>query len=367
MANGIDFNPEPAYGSNPFQPMVEGINLGFGIQQQLREQQKFQQEIKQREEEKKILAAERRGRNFNDALTLLKDRKFREAFPTEMKDQVIREKIAPYLIQDLGIEVDKSMKFADLESVLDQGIKIFESSAPMDMKKQAVAKLMLRAEPEEQKQLQGAANLAFGRGGIARQTGKVTDTGLPLFFNPDTKEYAYNDPETGEPVPYRGIPYPPPQNPSAGAETDLREVFTQRSLVNESLNKLTDDKIGLIDKRFKTIGAYIEESSDPEAIYFRSITELANTIIRKNFYGATLTDNEQKAFSQIAANRDLSPSAFRAQLKAMKFSFDKIERGIKEASGQVNRPFRENTGGVIPTALEDMSDDELRKIISGEK
>lgn len=49
MANslGIDFNPQPAYGSDPFSPIVEGANLGFGLVQNV-------QQLKNQQEEAKI-------------------------------------------------------------------------------------------------------------------------------------------------------------------------------------------------------------------------------------------------------------------------------------------------------------------------
>lgn len=61
MANslGIDFNPQPAYGSNPFEPVVQGLSLGLGlnreIQNQQMEQQKFQQDSEMEREKMKLL------------------------------------------------------------------------------------------------------------------------------------------------------------------------------------------------------------------------------------------------------------------------------------------------------------------------
>lgn len=111
------------------------------------------------------------------------------------------------------------------------------------------------------------------------------------------------------------------------------------------MKKLTDDKVGFIDKKFKTIGAYVDGSTDADAIYFRSLIELANTVIRNSYYGATLTNNEQAAFKEIAANRNMSPTAFKAQIKAMQFAFDKVEDSIYSASSAANRPFNNRPKG----------------------
>lgn len=349
MANEIDFNPRPSYGSNPFEPIVEGLNLGLGLQRAIIETKEIQRKEKEAQEQKQILEAEKRNKNFQEGLGLMKDRKFIEAFPTEIKNDVLRNKIVPYLKNDLKVDVPDDISFSDVQSALDQGIKILESNASQDMKRQAFASLMLRASEDEAPRIKSAAEMAIKKHGISRQTGKVTDSGLPIYWSPESEEFSYTDPTTGESVPYRGVQYPPMQNPSVSAETQMREVFSQKSLLDESIKNLTPDKVGLIDKKFKTVGAYVDNSTDPEAIYFRSITELANTVIRNNFYGATLTPNELRAFSEIAANRNLSPKAFSAQVKAMKFSFDRIEDSIRKAAALSNRPFRDNAGSELTT------------------
>lgn len=160
---GIDFNPQPQ-GGNPLDLLTQGANLGLGLQRgQLLQQEnaRQQQEQKLKIEQQEILKAERRNKDFNEGLSLMKDRKFRDNFPAELKNQVLRGKIAPYLTQDLGLPVDENITFKDVESVLDQGIGILESKASTEMKREAMAKLFLRADDSERKQLKEAGDMAF--------------------------------------------------------------------------------------------------------------------------------------------------------------------------------------------------------------
>lgn len=165
MANGlgIDFNPEPAYGSNPFEPVQQGINLGLGLQREQRAGQEFEMQKRLQEEERKIREVERRNKSFQEGIGLLKDKKFLAGFPTELKNEVIRKKIAPYLTQDLGLPMDDSVTFKDVEPIMNEAINVFESSAPDDMKRQALMKLMARADPEERKEIQEIAEFGLGR------------------------------------------------------------------------------------------------------------------------------------------------------------------------------------------------------------
>lgn len=161
MPNEINFNPEPSFGSNPFQPVLEGVNLGLGLQREQRALQAFEDQKRIQEEERKILATERRNKSFQEGIGLLKDKKFLAGFPTELKNDVIRKKIAPYLTQDLGLPMDDSITFKDVEPIMNEAINIFESSAPSDMKREALVKLMARADPEERKELKELSDFAF--------------------------------------------------------------------------------------------------------------------------------------------------------------------------------------------------------------
>ena len=370
---GIDFNPEPAYGSNSFEPVQQGINLGLGLQREQRAGQEFEMQKRLQEEERKIREVERRNKSFQEGIGLLKDKKFLAGFPTELKNEVIRKKIAPYLTQDLGLPMDDSVTFKDVEPIMNEAINVFESSAPDDMKRQALMKLMARADPEERKDIREIAEFGLKkRGGIAKQVpGKVTDTGLPLFFDSDLRQFGFNDPSSGEFMPYFGQQFPAQANPSSGSETELREIKRQRSLGSKVLKLMTPDKVGVIDKKFKTIGNYFENSTDIEAEQFKTFVSIADTIARNNFYGATLTDNEQAAFQDIAYNRNLSPSAFIARVRTVVSAQDELEEALRSAASAANRPFRDQNSKRKPASdnsdLVNMSDEELQAIIAGQK
>lgn len=375
MANnlGIDFNPQPAYGSDPFSPLLEGASMGFGLVNQAQQIQQAQLQQKLQEEERKIREVERRNKSFQEGIGLLKDKKFLAGFPTELKNEVIRKKIAPYLTQDLGLPMDDSITFKEVEPIMNEAINVFESSAPDDMKRQALMKLMARADPEERKDIREIAEFGLKRkaGGAKQVPGRVTDTGLPLFFDAELRQFGFNDPASGDFTPYFGQQFPAQANPSATAETELREIKRQRSLGSKVLKLMTPDKVGVIDKKFKTIGNYFENSTDIEAEQFKTFASIADTIARNNFYGATLTDNEQAAFQDIAYNRNLSPSAFIARVRTVVAAQDELEEALRSAASAANRPFRDQNSKRNPASdnsdLVNMSDEELARIAAGGK
>lgn len=370
---GIDFAPQPAPGSNPFEPVVQGINLGFGIQQQMREQQKFQADqlaakaaAEKAKKDQAYVERERRQKDFKSGLELANDNAFIQGFSPEAINEVLNKQIKPYLVQDLGLPIDTELDYSQVKPIAKQFTAIMNSKATDEMKKKEIGKLMMIASPDQQKQLESASKVSFEKQGIARQTGRVTKDGLPVSFVPGMG-YAYNDPATGEYTPYNEPTFAPSGNPSAGAETRLSEIYQQRFIVDEALDLLSPEAVGLLDRAYKNVGAYMDESSDPAALQFKSLTEMANTVIRNGYYGATLTNNEKKAFEDIALNRNLSPTAYLAKAKGLQTSFKKMEKGIRMAAQAANRPFRD---AGVPTAspaseIESMSDEELKRIIEG--
>lgn len=108
MANGlgIDFNPEPAYGSNPFEPVVQGINLGLGlnreIQNQKMEQQKLMQAQQQEVEKMKLL-------KFGQLVDIYDKTK-----SPKLKELYYRDAIRPAAKQVLGADLpDDPGSFGD--------------------------------------------------------------------------------------------------------------------------------------------------------------------------------------------------------------------------------------------------------------
>lgn len=346
---GIDFNPEPQ-GGDPIAGLTNGVNLGLGLQRaQLAQQenQRAQQvqtfEMEKQKKDMEYVARERRNKDFRQGLELINDTKFTSGFSPEIVNQVLNSQIKPYITEDLGIPVEGELSYAVAQPLVKKFTAIMGSKAPMDMKKAEIGKLFLTASVEEQKQLKSASDLVFPEtySGIPRQTGRVTKDGLPVFFDPAIRSYAYADSATGTSVPYREQTFAPSGNPSSGSETKLADIFQQRSIVDESLKVMSPELVGPLDRAYKNVGAYMDESTDPQALYFKSLTEMANTVIRNGYYGATLTNNEKKAFEDIALTRSLSPSAFAAKARGLQSSFNKMEGGIRRAADAANRPFRD--------------------------
>jgi hypothetical protein len=80
MANGIDFNPQPSYGADPFAPLAQGVqtglNLGLGVQQ-------FQQRQLEMEQQRR----EQAQQAFQTGLEMLSKPLFK-ALPNSQKQEL---------------------------------------------------------------------------------------------------------------------------------------------------------------------------------------------------------------------------------------------------------------------------------------
>lgn len=333
-------SPQPNAIDALSQGAQQGISLGFAAQQMQIQRQEAKAKRQQQE-----------NANAEKALGYLTDSKYSKFLSGDTKTRLFRENVVPFLNKTYNLGIDPSSiendgkEDGDFEKIL----QLVKNKAEPSIIQSEWLRFVKSSEPEDAPLIKQMGESLFPkRSSFARPvSSRVTEDGRPLFWDSGVGSYMTNNVETGEAEPYTGRQLPAAQNPTGGAESQLRDVLQQRGLVDGAMKKLTDDKIGLIDKRFKTIGSYVDESTDPDAIYFRSLVELANTVVRHQYYGATLTNNEQAAFKEIAANRNLSPKAFKAQISAMKFAFDKMEDSIYTASESANRPFsnRPKKGG----------------------
>lgn len=174
-----------------------------------------------------------------------------------------------------------------------------------------------------------------------RSLGRVTDKGFPLYMNPydETAGRFFFDTE-GNKVQYNQPDYPPTGNPSSGTESKLAEIYNQQSLYDGAMEYITPDKVGILNQKFKTIGAYLDDYTDPDAVHFQSLIDMADTLRRNQYYGASLTDSEKSAFRDISGNRNLSLPAFLARVDSIRSAFGRMEDGIRRASSESNRPIR---------------------------
>lgn len=334
--------PQPNMIDSLTQGLGTGMNLGFQARQQ--------QQLKEEMELKKKEADDRAFDSFTTSILAL------NKIPSKLRPDYFKAVVVPKA-QQVGYDFDPNSYDKSDDDFVEQAVQLIESfqKSPELVSRDDVRGglhiLTLKASQsgddeqsnrlmELSKQYEPPKKSSFMRPVSSR----VTEDGKPIFWDSGVGSYMTTN-DAGEPEPYTGRQLPASQNPTGGAETQLRDVLQQRGLVDGAMKKLTDDKVGLIDKKWKTIGSYVDESTDPDAIYFRSLIELANTVVRHQFYGATLTNNEQAAFKEIAANRDLSPKAFKAQISAMKFAFDKMEDSIYSASEAANRPFNKPKKG----------------------
>jgi hypothetical protein len=334
-APNVNFNPTPQ--ANPLDAIMQGYQTGQTLGLRQRQQDMLEQERAQKKELMEQQAADK-------AIEYLLNPKYSKFLAKETKTDLYKQHVVPLLNKtySLGINPDSIEHDGnDTNDDLDNLLNLHKNKADPSIIKNEYLRILSKASEEELPLLREVGkNIQARESTFKRPMNRVSENGNPLFWDSKNESFMEIDPETKESIPYFGKNYPQSQNPSSGAEKELRDVYQQRGLIDEASKYLTDDKIGLIDRQYKNIGAYIDNSTDPDAIYFRSIIELANTVMRNNFYGATLTNNEQKAFSEIAANRNLSMPAFKAQVQAMKISFNKLEDAITSSSERVNRPVR---------------------------
>ena len=333
--------PVPQAQPNMIDSLTQGLGTGVSLGFQARQLAMQQQEMEAKRQQQEQVNAEK-------ALGYLTDSKYSKFLSGETKTRLFKENVVPFLNKtyDLGIDPNAIEHNGEEDGDFEKILQLVKQKADPSIIQAEWLRFVKSSEPEDAPLIKEMGSTLFPKkSSFARPvSSRVTEDGRPLFWDSGAGSYMTNNLETGEAEPYTGRQLPAPQNPTGGAETQLRDVLQQRGLVDGAMKKLTDDKVGLIDKRWKTIGSYVDESTDPDAIYFRSLIELANTVIRNSYYGATLTNNEQAAFKDIAANRNLSPQAFKAQVKAMQFAFDKVEDSIYSASEAANRPFQRKPG-----------------------
>lgn len=141
---GIDFAPQPAPGSNPFEPVVEGINLGFGIQQQMREQQKFQADQLAAQAAAQAAKDKAEMERGEKGLAYLKE--FGKDLSPETKTKVIRESVIPLANKMYGLDIDPAT--IDYKDDYANLLKLMSNKAPAELVKEEYALLVSRANSE---------------------------------------------------------------------------------------------------------------------------------------------------------------------------------------------------------------------------
>ena len=156
MANslGIDFSPQPAYGSNPFEPVQQGISLGFGIQNQLQQQKQNQQEM---ELKKQQAMQQMKLQDFDcgiKAFSLLADKGFSSKLSDSSKEKILQGAI-PLPNSSLGLNLnqsDISLKHIEHDDLTRISDLITQSANPVtgvlrnpDILKNEINQLMIKA------------------------------------------------------------------------------------------------------------------------------------------------------------------------------------------------------------------------------
>lgn len=180
-------------------------------------------------------------------------------------------------------------------------------------------------------------------GFVEREEYSGTDNdGNPVFRNP-VEGIAYTKDAKGNPVPYNGAIMPKLQNPSDATGDKVQFITETRLNLKDAIDQFDPKFVGLIDKQYKDIGAFLENSTDPKAEKFRALIEEINITKRHELFGSALTESEKKSFRDISLDRNLSGSAFIARLKSLERKLSNKERALEKSSRVTGKVLRKDS------------------------
>lgn len=179
-------------------------------------------------------------------------------------------------------------------------------------------------------------------GFVEREEYAGTDNeGNPVYRNP-VAQTQYTKDANGKPVPHSGPILPKLQNPGDAVGAKIQFIDETRSNLKDAIDKFDPAYVGVIDKKYKDIGAYLEEATDPQAEEFRNLIEEINITRRHEMFGSALTESEKKSFADIALNRNISASAFMARLRTLDRKLQNKEKAILKASKATGKSIRKS-------------------------
>ena len=162
----------------------------------------------------------------------------------------------------------------------------------------------------------------------------------PVFRNAVSKE-TYTKDAAGQPVPYRGAILPKLQNPSDGMSDKVMFIAETRSNLGEAIKAFEPDFTGPVAGRVASVKEWFNGLTNEKQVEFNQFIEEINLIKRNAMFGATLTEGEKKAFDTIALDRNVSPTAFMARLKALERKLGNKEKALMKSAKVSGKVFRE--------------------------
>lgn len=169
----------------------------------------------------------------------------------------------------------------------------------------------------------------------------TTPDGRPLTRN-DVEGVTYATNPDGSKEPWSKGIMPKLENPGEATTNKVQFVAETRANLKDAITQFDPSYVGLIDKRYKSLASYLEETTDPKAEEFRALIEEINIAKRHEMFGSALTESERKSFSDIALDRNLSASAFLARLKSLERKLGNKEKAMLKATKATGKVIRQD-------------------------
>lgn len=193
-------------------------------------------------------------------------------------------------------------------------------------------------------------------GFVEREEYAGTDNaGNPIYRNP-VDQTAYTKDAQGKQVPYNGPILPKLQNPSDQMSGKVQFISETRSNLQDAISNFNEDFTGPVAGRVSSMKEWANSLTDEKQVAFNQFIEEINLIKRNEMFGATLTEGEKRAFDTIALDRNVSPKAFLARLKALERKLGNKEKALMKSAKVSGKVFRDTEAAPTTPQSFDLGD-----------
>ena len=193
-------------------------------------------------------------------------------------------------------------------------------------------------------------------GFVERENPIGTNTDGEMIFHNPVAGTNYRKGPKGEQIPDYSMPLPKLQNPSDGMAGKVQFVAETRSNLKDAIDNFESDFTGPVAGRVSSLKEWINGLTDEKQVTFNQFIEEINLIKRNEMFGATLTEGEKRAFDTIALDRNVSPKAFMARLKALERKLGNKEKALMKSAKVSGKVFRDSEAAPTPAQSFDLGD-----------
>lgn len=168
----------------------------------------------------------------------------------------------------------------------------------------------------------------------------TNEAGQPVYRNP-VAGTQYTKDGSGNQTPYQGVIYPKLQNPSDGMSDKVAFISETRSNLKDAISNWSEDFTGPVAGRAASVKEWFNGLTDEKQVAFNQFIEEINLIKRNQMFGATLTEGEKKAFDTISLDKNISPKALLARMKALERKLGNKEKALMKSAKVSGKAFRD--------------------------